>query len=78
MYVVDDEEIALYTRSHDLPTRVEDFVELILKHQRYFAFFLLFFFFIEVIFGFLLYGQTDRDEEEVKAIIKGMCYSYHS
>lgn len=59
LYVVDDDEIAFYSGMFELPTHVDDFLHLFLKHQRYFSFFLFSVMIIESLL--CLYGYFDRE-----------------
>jgi len=61
--VVDEDEIALVTGMYELPNTVDSFLELILKHQRYFAWFLLLFFVLEMTFNASSYGTNQHVDE---------------
>jgi len=50
IYIVDDDEIALYAGFYDLPTDIDEFLNLYLKHQRYFTIFLVVFLIMEILF----------------------------
>lgn len=61
LYVVDDDEIALYSGLYDLPNNLDEFLDLYLKHQRYFLFFLVFSLIIQItleVFAFLRMDQA--------------------
>ena len=66
VYVVDDDEIAFYAGVFDLPSQVDEFLSLFLKHQKYFAMFLSFLFSIEVLLGVVAYFDKERAVEQVK------------
>lgn len=63
VYVVDEDEIALVSGMYELPTRVDSFIEMILRHQKYFAWYLFIFLVIEVTFSGSSYGRDQRIEE---------------
>jgi len=51
---------------YDLPNTVDSFLELILKHQRYFAWFLFSFLILEITFSGSSYGRTQHVDEVIK------------
>lgn len=65
MYVVDDDEIAFYSGVFELPTHVDDFVHLFLKHQRYFIGFLFITLFTETALATFGYMNRDKAIEQV-------------
>mmetsp|Transcript_18276 Transcript_18276/g.15931 ORF Transcript_18276/g.15931 Transcript_18276/m.15931 type:complete len:138 (+) Transcript_18276:81-494(+) len=59
LYIVDDDEIALYSGFYELPTRVDDFLGLFMRHQRYFVVFLTFMMIIESLLCLVAYQNQD-------------------
>jgi hypothetical protein len=57
---VDDDEIALYSGFYEIPTRVDDFMNLLFRQQRYFMIFLFVMMLIEL--GFIHNAFTNEDE----------------
>ena len=51
MYVVDEDEIALISEIQPLPTHVDGFVQELLKHQKYFSWFMCALFFFDFIYS---------------------------
>jgi hypothetical protein len=70
VYVVDDDEIALYTGFYDLPTRVDDFLDLFNRHQKYFVGFLVIMFFTEIALLYSAYIKTDQAVVQVRSCVK--------
>jgi len=60
LYVVDDDEIAFYSGFFEIPSNVDDFLTLFIKHQKYFAMFLSFLFIFEIILGFFAYVDREK------------------
>jgi len=60
LYVVDDDEIAFYAGVFDLPSQVDEFLSLFLKHQKNFSLFLASLFLIEVLLGVFAYFDKER------------------
>lgn len=65
LYVVDDDEIAFYSGFFELPSHVDDFLSLFMKHQRYFGFFLSFLFVFEIILGFFAFAAKEKAVDQV-------------
>lgn len=65
LYVVDDDEIALYSGFYDLPNTIDEFLDLYVRHQRYFTIFLVVFLLIEVGLEVLAYLHGDETAEQV-------------
>ncbi len=63
MYVVDEDEMALATGMYELPTTVDEFLALIVKHHRYFVWFLLSFLILEITFSGSSYATNQHIEE---------------
>jgi hypothetical protein len=65
LYIVDDDEIALYAGFYDLPTTVDEFLALYLRHQRYFVIFLVFFMLYELMLLYMAYENQALAVDEV-------------
>jgi hypothetical protein len=65
LYVVDDDEIALYSGFYDLPNTIDEFLDLYVRHQRYFTIFLVVFLLVEVGLEVLAYLHADETAEQV-------------
>jgi len=60
LYIVDDDEIALYSGFYELPTDVDEFLKLFQRHQRYFACFLVLILITETMFEIFAFQDKDR------------------
>ena len=66
VYVVDEDEIALYARFSDIPTRVDSFIEMMMLHQTYFKVFLFIFFILEIL---ILISSLQSKTDQVQEVI---------
>ena len=66
VYVVDEDEIALYARFSDIPTRVDSFIEMMMLHQTYFKVFIFIFFVLEVL---ILLSSFESRTDQVREVI---------
>jgi hypothetical protein len=69
LYVVDDDEIALYSGFYELPTQVDDFLSLLFRQQRYFMIFLFVMLLIELSFIHYAYTHMEENVQIVKPTI---------
>jgi len=60
IYVVDDDEIALYAGFYDLPIEIDEFLNLYLRHQKYFTIFLVIMLILDTLFE--VFSMTYKDE----------------
>jgi len=67
LYIVDDDEIAVYSGFQQLPVVVDDFLELYLRHARYFTVGLVVLMFIEI--GLWVLGYMDRTEAVAQLMV---------
>lgn len=65
LYVVDDDEIALYSGFYDLPNTIDEFLDLYVRHQRYFTIFLVVFLIVEVGLEVVAYLNADTTADQV-------------
>ena len=65
LYVVDDDEIALYSGFYDLPNTIDEFLDLYVRHQRYFTIFLVVFLLVETGLEVLAYLNADTIANQV-------------
>ena len=65
MYIVDDDEIAVYSGFNQLPVVVDEFLELYLRHAKYFVIGLLLMMFAEIFLWILGYMNKDGAVNEV-------------
>ena len=57
---MDDDEIALYSGFYELPSDIDDFLHLFLRHQRYFLCFLVLILVLETIFEVVAFQEREQ------------------